>query len=169
MSNTYLRQARRRGMHRSNTGAVVFDQRFDSAIRLDLHFHSLVPDGVFTCAPGQARADFHDADELTDAEVARTIRHIHRRVLRQLRRLGKLDDADADAQDPDVLLQLHAAAVKAGPHSARTQELPTRGPAAAPCTCSSVMARAACAPTSTASACMPPCAFAKAVPIASST
>ncbi|MBK8099558.1 MAG: transposase [Planctomycetes bacterium] len=124
------RLARQRNAGRRG-GRPQFDRRFESAIRLDLHFDSLVPDGVFTCAPGQARADFHDADELTDAEVARTIRHIHRRVLRQLRRLGKLDDADADAQDPDVLLQLHAAAVQGrtalGPNAGTPDSRPGRG------------------------------------------
>ncbi|MBK8100030.1 MAG: transposase [Planctomycetes bacterium] len=83
--------------HSDGVPCLLFDQRFDSAIRVDLHFHSLVPDGVFCCAPAKARADFHHAGELTDAEVARTVRHIQRRVLRQLRRLGKLDDADAGA------------------------------------------------------------------------
>ncbi len=135
VANTHLRQACRRGLQRAKTGAVVFDQRFDSAIRLDVHFHNLVPDGVFTCARGQARADFHAAGELTDAEVARTLRHIRKRVLRLLRKLGKLDDAntgaDADTQDPDVLLQLHAAAVAGrtalGPNVGTLDSRPGRG------------------------------------------
>ncbi|MBK8095979.1 MAG: transposase [Planctomycetes bacterium] len=57
-----------------------------------------------------------------------------RRVLRQLRRLGKLDDADSgarDAQDRDVLLQLHAAAVQGrtalGPNAGTLDSRPGRG------------------------------------------
>jgi hypothetical protein len=64
VSNTYLRRTRRLGLPRANTGAVVFDQRFDSAVRLDLHFHGLFADGVFSCAIGQARADFAAAEGL---------------------------------------------------------------------------------------------------------
>ena len=136
VSNAYLRQARRRGLPRPNTGAVVFDQRFDSAVRLDLHFHGLFPDGVFSCALGQARADFHAAAGLSDDEVARTVRHIQRRVLRLLHKLGKLGDTDsaadaADTQDPDVLLQLHTAAVQGkvalGPTAGTPDTRPGRG------------------------------------------
>jgi len=133
VSNAYLRQVRHRGLPRSNTGAVVFDQRFDSAARLDLHFHGLFADGVFSCALGQARADFDAAAGLSDDEVARTVRHIRRRVLRLLHELGKLDDtADgADTQEPDVLLHLHAAAVQGktalGPTAGTPDARPGRG------------------------------------------
>jgi hypothetical protein len=40
------RQARARGI-RGRAGAVTFVQRFSSALRLNVHFHVLVPDGVF--------------------------------------------------------------------------------------------------------------------------
>jgi hypothetical protein len=129
VANSYRRAARRAGLLRANTGAVVVDQRFDSALRLDLHFHGLFTDGVFTCALGQPRADFHAAAELTDDEVARTVRHIQRRVLRLLRKLGKLDDLAAE--DPDVLLQIHAAAtqgkVALGPAAGTPDARPGRG------------------------------------------
>ena len=87
---------------------------------------------MFTCPLGQqARAAFHVAGELNDAEVARTLCHIHSRVLRLLRKLGKLDDAGSDTQDPDVLLRLHAAAVQGrtalGPKAGTLDSRPGRG------------------------------------------
>jgi hypothetical protein len=48
VANSYRRAARRAGLLRANSGAVVVDQHFDSALRLDLHFH-----GLFSpCGPG---------------------------------------------------------------------------------------------------------------------
>ncbi|MEO6595654.1 MAG: transposase [Planctomycetota bacterium] len=115
ISNFYLRAARRCGLPRASTGAVVFDRRFDSAIRLDLHYHCLFADGAFSCALGQDRAEFHAQPELNDGDVARVVRHVRTRVLRLLRRLGKLANApaeDLDTAEPDLLLQIHAAAVQ---------------------------------------------------------
>src|SRR4051812_16407661 len=40
-------QARRAGLRRVAPGAVTAIQRFGSALNLDVHFHTLVPDGVF--------------------------------------------------------------------------------------------------------------------------
>jgi hypothetical protein len=61
IASFYRRRARARGLRDPRTGCVVFTQRFDSALRLNLHFHALWADGAFECAPrGPAgEADFH--------------------------------------------------------------------------------------------------------------
>jgi len=46
-SGYYERRARRLGKSRPRAGAVAFVQRFDSALRVNLHYHVLWTDGVF--------------------------------------------------------------------------------------------------------------------------
>jgi hypothetical protein len=44
LSSFYRRRAREPGITEPRTGGVVFTQRFDSALRLNVHFHVLWPD-----------------------------------------------------------------------------------------------------------------------------
>ena len=46
VSGYYERRARLQGKPRPRAGAVVFVQRFDSGLRLNVHFHALVLAGV---------------------------------------------------------------------------------------------------------------------------
>jgi hypothetical protein len=110
------RRARRRGIADGNTGAVTAIQRFGSALNLNVHFHTLVLDGVFTThATGTAR--FDPAPPPTDREVARLLATIARRVERLLRRRGLVPeeqvDAPADpmAEDAPALAALSHASV----------------------------------------------------------
>ena len=64
---------------------------------MNVHFHTLVLDGVFTEAPGGALA-FHPAPGPSDAEVAAALATIRHRVQRLLVRHG-LEPAD-DATGP---------------------------------------------------------------------
>jgi hypothetical protein len=41
------RRARREGVRDARAGAVTFVQRFGGALNLNVHFHCVVPDGVF--------------------------------------------------------------------------------------------------------------------------
>ena len=44
----FRRRARRKwGVHRGQCGAVTFVQRFGDALNLNVHFHSLVLDGIY--------------------------------------------------------------------------------------------------------------------------
>jgi Putative transposase/Transposase zinc-binding domain len=118
VSGFYQSRARRLGLPRPQPGAVVFEQRFDSGLRLNLHFHGLWMDGVFARVPGSGCMCFHPHPDLTDEEVARLVRRIRNRVLRALHKRGKLPDDDTDAPtdgsdpDPDLLQDLCAAAVQ---------------------------------------------------------
>jgi hypothetical protein len=115
VSSFYGRNARKRGIEKSKTAAVVFEQRFDQSLRLNLHYHGLWVDGSFLCSLRKTRADFHDASEVTDADVERLVRAIKNRVLRFLRRIGKLTDdhgVDQDTLDASVHQTLGAAAVQ---------------------------------------------------------
>jgi len=53
----YCRRARAEGDVGGRCGSVVQIQRFDAAIRLDVHMHGLFLDGVYTCTPVLTHTD----------------------------------------------------------------------------------------------------------------
>ena len=54
--NWKRRQARKAGIDCPTPAAITLTQRFGSALNLHPHFHTLIPDGVFTCeTPGVAK------------------------------------------------------------------------------------------------------------------
>src|SRR5437773_10620322 len=87
----------RAGCRVGHTGSVTVMQRAGSGLNVNLHFHTLVLDGVFTEAPGGALA-FHPAPAPSDAEVVAALATIRQRVQRLLVRRG-LESGD-DATGP---------------------------------------------------------------------
>ena len=160
LASFHGRDASAHGIANTKAGAVVAIQRFDSALRLNVHFHSLWPDGTFTCAPRQPEATFHPARQITDEDVERLVRQIRSRVLRYLRKTGKLADPDAaelDPHDASLFDTLRAASSLAGPRSALAPATAIRGSARARQRLPTSRA-ASSAPTSTASPCTLPSA-----------
>ena len=94
----YRRRAGRAGVRDGRSGAVTVIRRFGGGVQLNVHFHSLLLDGVFAETP-DGTLEFHPATPPTDEEVARVLATIHRRVRRLLSRRG-LDVADAVDVDP---------------------------------------------------------------------
>jgi len=91
----------RRGTADGRTGTLTVIQRFGGGLNLNVHFHTLVLDGVFTePVPGEPLV-FHAAPPPSDAEVGRVVVTVRKRVLRLLERRGYGPDAEA-AQDPLV-------------------------------------------------------------------
>jgi hypothetical protein len=116
------RRARKRGVRpaRANSnGSVTFVQRFNSALELSLHFHILVPDGVFIRGADDdldAKPRFVAIAAPTDAEVAALLDRIVQRVLALLRRRGRLDESDDDEEpEPQLLLASRTPAGGDGP------------------------------------------------------
>jgi hypothetical protein len=93
-----------------------YERRFDSALRLDVHFHALVLDGVYTGFDSDQPLTFHPATPLQDEEVQRLVRHIQTLICGQLSRRGCLDDEGKldpeSGTDLDVLSTCHAAAIQ---------------------------------------------------------
>jgi hypothetical protein len=90
--------------------------RFGDALNLNLHFHSIVLDGVYEHRHGESPR-FRRLPPPTDAEVEQTTRRIVRRLRDLLIRLGLTADADAAAADPlpeeqPLLADLYAASVR---------------------------------------------------------
>jgi hypothetical protein len=95
------RKARSRDVE-GRGGAVTVIQRFGSALNLNVHFHTLVLDGVFQ-RESEGRLRFYPSPPPTDLEVAGLLETIRSRILRLLRRRGLIgEDIDPEAQDPFV-------------------------------------------------------------------
>jgi hypothetical protein len=95
-------------------GAVSFVQRFGDALNLNVHFHSLVLDGVYLAGPDGPR--FRPLPPPSDAEVERIVATFAHRLVRLLERCGlpEADPTEADplASDESVLGELYAASVR---------------------------------------------------------
>jgi hypothetical protein len=103
------KRARQQGLHGIlETGAVAVIQRFDSALALNVHFHSLLIDGVYT-RDGGGPVQFHPVAAPSDQDVAAVAARVYRRVARLID-----DEADGDpaaARDP-LLATLTAASLR---------------------------------------------------------
>lgn len=91
----YRSRAHSRGVHGGRTGSVTFIQRFGSAANLNLHFHVLVIDGVFT-EERSGELAFHAAPPPTTQEVTELLTKVHKRIQRHLGKHGLLDDDHAN-------------------------------------------------------------------------
>lgn len=104
LSTWQRRRARALGAEGS-TGTVTFVQRFGSALQLNIHFHAVVPDGVFV--PGDDGAvSFARLTAPTDDDVELLLHRTAVRVLRLLK--GVLGD---DEPELDALAELCAASL----------------------------------------------------------
>ncbi|MFQ5505664.1 MAG: hypothetical protein ACE5F1_12840 [Planctomycetota bacterium] len=108
------RRARDEGAPDGCSGAVVFVQRFDSGLRLNVHFHALFLDGVFV-RPLFGEPRLHTVRPLRDEDVARLTKALRHRILRFLRRKGRLSGEDEPEPVPEnepLLAACYAAAVQ---------------------------------------------------------
>ena len=139
VSGYYERAARRRGKPRPRAGAVAFVQRFDSGLRLNVHFHVLWLDGVYCWEPGR-KVEWCGHGGLGDEDVSRLVQRIRDGVLRQLRRLGKWPDEGEELEvaggEEQLLLDLDSAAVQGraalGERAGERDARPGRGSRAEP-------------------------------------
>ena len=99
----YRRQASNNGIPDGRTGTLTVIQRFGSGLNLNVHFHTLVFDGVFSRTPAGGLT-FHPAFPPRDAEVAQVLDTIRRRVRQLLRRRG-LEPGDEGTGPEDPLAE----------------------------------------------------------------
>ncbi len=106
------RQGRAQGVREPRCGSVTFEQRFGSDLRLNLHFHVLVLDGVYSASSGEAV--FHRVAAPSDEEQAELVAKVYRKVRRILERRGWVDEAEEwAARDQEVPLELEFASASA--------------------------------------------------------
>ncbi len=117
-------ELRRRARHqwsipRGECGAVTFIQRFGSALNANLHFHTLVLDGVYARIE-QRPPRFLPLPPPSSHEVARVLAGTARRITRLLESRADGDD-DALARDEPLLATLATASLRTriatGPHA----------------------------------------------------
>ncbi len=101
------RRGRLAGVAGPRTGGCTAVQRFGSAINLNVHFHTLIPDGVFDLSrPG--RGLFVRLPAPSDQELERILT----RIIRKVARVVSADESLARAlDDDDAFAELQAAEV----------------------------------------------------------
>lgn len=111
----YRTRARERGITGGHSGTVTFIQRFGGALNLNIHFHTLVLDGVFF-QNAKGELHFKKLPPPSDDEVARLLVAVRVRILRLLDRRGTPldDDASSDplAEEHPVLAACYAGSVR---------------------------------------------------------
>lgn len=113
------RVARKRGLPAPRTGAVTFVQRFGGLVNLNVHFHLVVPDGVFVDNDAHGLR-FELLPVPTNAEVLAILDRLMRRIARRLANLANADGVDEDSC-PDVLAQVQADAATTWRSSTETR------------------------------------------------
>src|SRR5208283_1742996 len=107
---SYRRRAKRRGVADGQCGVINFVQRFGS-MNLNVHFHVVVLDGVFT-RDADAGVQFHPAAAPTREALEALVQRVHDRSLAWLRRRGYLDERPIDerSNEPPAQTALDACA-----------------------------------------------------------
>ena len=104
----------------AQTGAVTLIQRFGGALNLNIHFHMLFLDGVYTGGIDELPMRFQQVKAPTKAELSRLTHTIARRVGRYLERQGLVErdtgttfltQEAVDASDEDPSNQLLGSSV----------------------------------------------------------
>jgi hypothetical protein len=112
-----IRRAREFGaVRKPQSGAVSFIQRFDSALRLNLHIHSLVIDGIYA-SDDDDQPQFQVLPAPYDEEIARLTESLAVRIRKFLQQHGLGPDSDPEESDPlsrdqPWLAGLYAASVR---------------------------------------------------------
>ena len=83
------------------TGAVTFVQRFNSTLGCFVHFHVIVPDGVFR-ADDAGAVVFREGPAPTRADIADVAARVEKRMRRWLRRRALLDERAAKDRSNDA-------------------------------------------------------------------
>jgi hypothetical protein len=99
----YTERAAARGILHGQAGAVTAIQRAGGSLNLNIHFHTLAMDGVFTEEAG-GLLTFHPAAPPTDTEVAELVVAVRERVLTLLGARGLLPEEGTEPP-PDPLAE----------------------------------------------------------------
>ncbi len=140
LTRSLRRRAKRhlglRSVDEAQVGAVTFIQRSDSALRLNVHFHTLALDGLYV-RDAQGALVFHALPPPSGDEVAEVAAWTHAGLLVVLERHGRSlegpsDQGDTLVHEQPVLASCYAASAGTCSSSARRQD--TRPPSSStPC------------------------------------
>jgi hypothetical protein len=103
---------KRSGSGAAHCAAVTFVQRSGGTLNLNVHFHTLVLDGTYRLAEGDATLRFHPAPPPESEELERVLQRAVRAIACVIERRGLGDEPDRLTADDPLLAQLLAAAVQ---------------------------------------------------------
>jgi len=127
VSAYHRRRARHRGISGGQTGAVTAIQRVGSFANANLHFHTLVPEGVWH-ELSDGSLGFYPLPPPTDEDVEQ----IAARIADKIRRVLARRDGDPVDDEPDALGDAQAEAVQLPMSLAEPHRAPPRRGGAAP-------------------------------------
>ena len=100
------REARGLGFRNVQTGAITFVQRFGGLLNLNVHYHLVVPDGVFVADSATGELSLQGLGGPTDDELLAILERVADRIaVRLADQAGHVDDA-ADEPPPDLWSQV---------------------------------------------------------------
>ena len=106
----YQKWATSQGAPKPSCGAITHVQRFGSSLNLNVHFHVMVLDGVFTRDQSD-NPKFHCAPSPTLDELDAVVRRVRRRAIGWLQRKGYLNSStDAYSTESSVQTSIDACA-----------------------------------------------------------
>jgi Putative transposase/Transposase zinc-binding domain len=120
-------RARAKELHRIDrgvTGAVTLVQRLRGSLNLNVHFHLVFLDGVFT-RDAQNRVSFHLLPPPEHDELDAIVRRIHKRALAWLKRRGYIDNERERDAEPGAIEACAAIAMQRGSFTKLTEDDPT--------------------------------------------
>ncbi|MEO7035641.1 MAG: transposase zinc-binding domain-containing protein, partial [Polyangiaceae bacterium] len=99
-------RARMVGVPRSRSGAICFVQRFGGSLNLNVHYHVVIPDGVFSRAGTGSAVRFEKVGAPNGSELEDLALAVEARVIRWLERQGLLvseasQSASEDSEPPE--------------------------------------------------------------------
>ena len=114
------------GIQDGQTGAITFVQKFGGALNLNVHFHSITPDGLFVLTSAGDLC-FVPLEPPSGEDVARLGRRVFRRLTKiATRYLAQCEDDYLDPDDEQATLQ-HALSVALRPPVRPQRALPLGG------------------------------------------
>ena len=116
------REAKKAGYDKVLPGAITFVQTFGSALNLNIHFHTLLMDGVFIDTPVEEPITFLELPFVSQQDIEKLLLKIARRVTRMVESTAdeRFDDDDLDTA---ALAAAQASATMAALPSRRTASL----------------------------------------------
>jgi len=98
-----------KSVNQAHTGAVTILQRFDSALRLNVHPHTLCLDGVYVRDESSSLLVFHQLPEPTHQEVEQLACRIAESSEKVMRKHGRWVEQDSVDNEPEQLSLEHPA------------------------------------------------------------
>ena len=103
ISKFYSDRGKALNCNEGKTGSITLVQRYGGAINLNVHFHTIMIDGVYKEKDG--KLEFHQVKAPSDDEIKKILQKIQKRVNRHLVKLGYLEEKEEGVTHPIALFE----------------------------------------------------------------